>query len=123
LAILDRARSIGAQAGAAVGRARSRVYHHVATRPAVSRLYRYGLIARTHNFGYTTWAGVPAMQCVTDLWTLQEEISRLRPGVVIEIGSLRGGSALFLAGLLDALGEGRVLSIDISSPPRTGRWS
>jgi cephalosporin hydroxylase len=112
----ERARSIGARMRASIGRARSNLYHRLATSPAVPRLYRYGLVARTHNFVNATYAGVPCVQSPLDLWALQEAISELRPGLLVEIGSYQGGSALFYAQLMDALGEGRVLSIDLERP-------
>jgi cephalosporin hydroxylase len=99
-----------------VGRARSNLYHRLATSRAVARLYRYGLVARTHNFVNATYAGVPCVQSPLDLWALQEAISQLRPALLIEVGSYEGGSALFYAQLMDALGSGRVLSIDLRRP-------
>ena len=49
-----------------------------------------------------------------DLWTFQEVISHLRPGLIVETGTNRGGSALFCAHLCDLLGRGKVISIDIT---------
>ena len=37
----------------------------------------------------------------------------MKPDVVLEIGSLEGGSTLYFAHLLDAIGGGRVVSVDI----------
>jgi cephalosporin hydroxylase len=79
----------------------------------VGRLYHYDLIVSTGNFGSTTWAGVPIWQNVLDLWTIQETMAEVRPNLVIETGTHRGGSALFYAQLMDVLGGGRVLTIDI----------
>ncbi len=114
--IADRARSIGAQARASLGRARSNLYHRVATSPAVPRLYAYNLVSRTQDFTTHTYAGIPCVQNALDFWALQEAISDLRPALLIEIGSYKGGSALFYGQLMDALGTGRVISIDIESP-------
>lgn len=44
-----------------------------------------------------TWCGVPILQNPCDLWVLQELITRLRPGAIIETGTHHGGSALYLA--------------------------
>lgn len=83
----------------------------------VSRLFHYELIFRTADFTTIRWMGVPIWQNVLDLWTLQETISELRPALLVEIGTHRGGSALFYAQLMDLLGHGRVLTIDIEEPP------
>ncbi len=82
-------------------------------RGPVARLFLNDLIAKTENFGTTSWAGAPIWQNVLDLWTIQETISEVRPALLIETGTNMGGSALFYAHLMDLLGEGRVLTIDI----------
>jgi cephalosporin hydroxylase len=60
------------------------------------------------------WLGVPVQKFPTDLWIYQELIYRLRPDLIIETGTLYGGSALFLATILDALNHGRIISVDIN---------
>jgi cephalosporin hydroxylase len=62
------------------------------------------------------WLGRETIKYPTDLWVYQEILASLQPRAVIETGTWHGGSALFLATVLDALGEGRVISID--SDPR-----
>jgi cephalosporin hydroxylase len=79
----------------------------------VGRLYHEELILRTGNFDTQTWLGQPIWQNVLDLWTIQETISEIRPSLLIEVGTNRGGSALFYAQLMDLLGEGRLLTVDI----------
>ncbi|MEA2064357.1 MAG: CmcI family methyltransferase [Gemmatimonadota bacterium] len=67
----------------------------------------------------TCWLGVPVQKCPFDLWVYQEIISDMRPDVIIETGTLFGGSAYYLATMFDLLGHGRVISIDIEE--RAGR--
>jgi cephalosporin hydroxylase len=67
----------------------------------------------------TRWLGVPVAKTPLDLWVYQEILVELRPALVIETGTLNGGSALFLATVLDVLGAGRVLTIDVET--RSGR--
>jgi cephalosporin hydroxylase len=72
----------------------------------------------------TRWLGVPAMKTPLDLWNYQEIIAALRPDILIETGTAKGGSALFFASLFDLLGSGRVVTIDIepdSERPRHDR--
>lgn len=59
------------------------------------------------------WMGVPAWKNPMDAWVYQEIIHEVRPDVVIEIGSKEGGSTLYLANLLDLMGHGTLISIDI----------
>jgi cephalosporin hydroxylase len=82
-------------------------------RRPVARLYHQDLIAATNNFGDTHWTGQPIWQNVLDLWIIQEAISEIRPALLIETGTNRAGSALFYAHLMDILGTGRVMTIDI----------
>ena len=71
------------------------------------------LINKTQNFGHVKWLGHPIWQNILDLWVIQETIAELKPQLLIECGTNRGGSALFYAHLFDLLGHGRVITIDI----------
>lgn len=68
---------------------------------------------KTGNFANTTWLGEPIWQNILDLWTTQEAIAEIKPALLIETGTNRGGSALFYAHLMDLLGTGRVVTVDI----------
>ena len=57
--------------------------------------------------------GVPTLQHPFDAWITQEIICEVQPDLIIECGSYRGGSAVMWAVLLEHLGDGRVLTIDI----------
>jgi cephalosporin hydroxylase len=77
---------------------------------AFHRLY-YNSAARTWN--NTRWLGVRVAKCPLDLWIYHELIVELRPDLVIETGTMFGGSALYLASCLGLVGGGRVITIDI----------
>jgi cephalosporin hydroxylase len=72
------------------------------------------LIIKTRDFSNVHWLGVPLVQNILDLWIIQETISEIKPAFVIETGTNRGGSALFYACLLDLLGRGQVITVDIA---------
>ena len=61
----------------------------------------------------SSWLGVPCKKYPTDLRVYQEIIHQNRPDIIIETGTLFGGSALYLASLLDLVDHGRVISIDL----------
>jgi len=63
------------------------------------------------------WLGFAALKCPFDLWVYQEILHEIRPDIVLETGTARGGSALFLASILDLLGSGALVSIDIVRRP------
>jgi cephalosporin hydroxylase len=72
------------------------------------------IVASTNNFGDVTWLGYPIWQNVLDLWVLQEAISEIKPSLVLETGTNRGGSALFYSHLMGLLGiEPRVVTVDV----------
>jgi cephalosporin hydroxylase len=64
-----------------------------------------------------SWFGYKLLKCPLDLWIYQELIVRTRPDVIVETGTYYGGSALFLAMLLDQIGAGSVLTIDVTPQP------
>jgi cephalosporin hydroxylase len=63
-------------------------------------------------FSQCHWMGVPILKNPLDAWILQEIIWDTRPEVILEIGSFAGGSTLYLAHLLELLGQGTVVSIE-----------
>lgn len=72
------------------------------------------ILRQTQNFGDTTWLGRPIWQNVLDLWTIQEVLAELRPELLIESGTNRGGSSLFFAHLFDLMGHGDIITIDVA---------
>jgi cephalosporin hydroxylase len=64
-------------------------------------------------FQKVKWMGIPAWKNVMDAWVYQEIIHEVRPEVIIEIGNACGGSTLYLANLLDLMGTGEVIAVDI----------
>jgi cephalosporin hydroxylase len=60
----------------------------------------------------TRFLGIQTLKYPTDLWTYQEIVTDTLPDVIIETGTWHGGSALFLATVCEALGHGRVITID-----------
>jgi len=61
----------------------------------------------------STYHGIKTLKSPIDFWVYQEIIFEKRPEVIVEIGTYQGGSTLALAHLLDQLGHGRVISIDV----------
>jgi len=59
------------------------------------------------------WMGLPIIQFPQDVLAMQEIVWRVKPEVIIETGIARGGSLIFYASLLEILGRGRVVGVDI----------
>jgi cephalosporin hydroxylase len=71
------------------------------------------------KYSYTfTWMGRPIIQHPEDTVRLQEVIYFLKPDVIIETGVAHGGSLIFYASLLKAMGKrSRIIGIDIEIRP------
>ena len=78
-----------------------RLYYHVSKRTWKDTWYR----------------GVRTYKCPTDMWIYMELIDQLEPGLVIETGTYRGGSALYIADRLETIGAGNVVTVDVNEPP------
>jgi cephalosporin hydroxylase len=77
-------------------------------------------VSRAHDVFYESdawtkarWLGAQALKNPLDLWIYQEIMADTRPELIVETGTWRGGSALYLASICDLLGEGEIVSIDI----------
>ena len=91
-----------------------------ATAFRVARQLDRSAISRAHDVFYAsdawtkaTWLGAQALKNPLDLWVYQEILFETRPGLIVETGTYRGGSAFFFASMCDLLGAGEVVSIDI----------
>ena len=77
--------------------------------PAFAK-YRY-----TYNF---TWFGRPIIQLPEDILAMQEIILDVKPDLIIETGVAHGGSLVLSASMLELLGRGSVIGIDINIHPQ-----
>jgi cephalosporin hydroxylase len=80
----------------------------------------HAAVARAHDVLYRSdawtqahWLGAQALKNPLDLWVYQEIVFETRPELIVETGTYRGGSALYLASLCDLVGTGEVVSIDV----------
>ena len=62
----------------------------------------------------TSYFGIKTLQSPLDFWVYQEVLHETKPDVLVEVGNFCGGSTLALAHLLDALGHGRIIGVDIN---------
>src|SRR5690606_31980884 len=77
-----------------------------------TRLY-YQTPVPVRTWHDTRWLGVPVLKTPLDLWNYQEILHERRPDVVVECGTAGGGSALFLASVMELMDHGRVVSVDL----------
>jgi cephalosporin hydroxylase len=60
-----------------------------------------------------SWLGIPIIQYPGDIVAMQELIWKVRPDIIIETGVAHGGSAIFYASILELIGKGEVIAIDV----------
>jgi cephalosporin hydroxylase len=66
-----------------------------------------------HTGPQLKYNGVPIHKCPMDMFNYQQILFEQQPDFVIECGAYQGGSTLFFANILDLIGKGEVISIDI----------
>ncbi len=60
-----------------------------------------------------TWLGIPIIQFPEDILMMQELLWKVRPDVIVEAGVAHGGSAVFYASILEIIGKGRIIGVDV----------
>lgn len=81
-------------------------------RSAITTELAFSIQAGTMSYKYR---GIPTLKCPFDLAIYAELLADLRPRTIVEFGSNKGGSALWLANTADALGlrETQIHTLDI----------
>jgi cephalosporin hydroxylase len=59
------------------------------------------------------WLGMPVIQTPEDLVLMQELIFKVRPDFIVETGIAHGGGLIFYASVMELMGKGRVIGVDI----------
>jgi cephalosporin hydroxylase len=60
-----------------------------------------------------TYRGIKTIKCPFDYVIYQMLLFDVKPDLIIEIGTNHGGAALYMANMLDIIGEGEIHTIDI----------
>jgi len=75
------------------------------------------LVIESDKYGYGyqwTWLGLPIIQLPQDIVATQEIIWKTKPDVIIETGIAWGGSVALYASLLQLIGKGKVVAVDLN---------
>ena len=68
----------------------------------------------TRSYFYQSWLGASCQQDPSDAWMIQEMIFRVKPDVVVEVGTNTGGGAIFYASIMRAYTDHpHVVTLDI----------
>jgi cephalosporin hydroxylase len=78
----------------------------------VSKKFLEETIRSRYSYNFT-WMGRPIIQYPQDMIAMQEIIWEVKPDLIIETGIAHGGSIIYYASVLELIGKGTVLGIDI----------
>jgi len=74
----------------------------------------FNVQSNSNQYSYNfSWMGRPIIQYPQDMIAMQEIIWELKPDLIIETGIAHGGSLIYYASILELIGKGEVLGIDI----------
>lgn len=83
---------------------------------ALSKAWRTMALQRKYMNNFS-WLGRPLIQVPMDAMAVQEVIWAVKPDLVIETGVAHGGSLVLSASILEMLGHGEVVGVDIEVRP------
>lgn len=83
---------------------------------ALSNQWRAMALERKYMNNFS-WLGRPLIQLPMDAMALQEIIWAVKPELVIETGVAHGGSLVLSASMLEMIGHGQVVGVDIEIRP------
>lgn len=83
---------------------------------ALSNAWRVMALQRKYMNNFS-WLGRPLIQLPMDAMAMQEIIWAVKPNLIIETGVAHGGSLMLSASMLELLGQGEVVGVDIEIRP------
>lgn len=76
--------------------------------------HQFNEVSNKAKYSYNfSWMGRPIIQYPQDMVAMQEIIWDVKPDLIIETGIAHGGSLVFYASMLELIGKGEVVGIDI----------
>ncbi len=79
---------------------------------AASKKFNEESIRSGYSYNFT-WMGRPIIQYPQDIVIMQELIWSIQPDLIIETGIAHGGSLIFYASIMELVGRGKVVGVDI----------
>lgn len=83
---------------------------------ALSNAWRVMALKKKYMNNFS-WLGRPLIQLPMDVVAMQEIVWAVKPDLIIETGVAHGGSLLLYASILEMIGHGEVIGVDIDIRP------
>jgi cephalosporin hydroxylase/nucleoside-diphosphate-sugar epimerase len=75
---------------------------------------KFNTISNRDQYSYNfSWMGRPIIQYPQDMVMMQELIWDIKPDLIIETGIAHGGSLIFYASIMELIGKGEIVGVDI----------
>jgi len=76
--------------------------------------HEFNVVSNREKYSYNfSWMGRPIIQYPQDMIAMQEIIWDLKPDLIVETGIAHGGSLIYYASILELIGKGEIIGIDI----------
>lgn len=93
---------------------KQRISNNAANQPLLHAAESFNIESNKSQYSYNfSWMGRPIIQYPQDMIIMQELIWEIKPDLIIETGIAHGGSLIYYASILELIGKGEVLGIDI----------
>ncbi len=74
----------------------------------------FNVVSNKELYSYNfSWMGRPIIQYPQDMIAMQELIWKIQPDLIIETGIAHGGSLVYYASIMELIGKGEIVGIDI----------
>src|SRR3954468_6116251 len=93
---------------------KQRIEDNVENESLMSAAAAFNVASNKAQYSYNfTWMGRPIIQYPQDMIAMQELIWEIRPDLIIETGIAHGGSLIYYASIMELIGKGEILGVDI----------
>jgi len=80
--------------------------------------HQFNIVSNQEKYSYNfSWMGRPIIQYPQDMIAMQEIIWQHKPDLIIETGIAHGGSLIYYASIMELIGKGEIVGIDIDIRP------
>lgn len=74
----------------------------------------FNIVSNREKYSYNfSWMGRPIIQYPQDMIAMQEILWDIKPDLIIETGVAHGGSLIYYASIMELMGKGHIVGIDI----------
>lgn len=93
---------------------KDRIENYGSNQELKNAAHKFNVVSNRDLYPYNfSWMGRPIIQFPQDMIAMQELIWEIKPDLIIETGIAHGGSLIYYASIMELIGKGEILGIDI----------